>query len=60
MSGASSVLHADDVVAGIDVVDLAGDAARQIGQQIERAVSPTSSIVTVRRSGELYSFHFRM
>src|SRR5690606_13529712 len=28
-------LHADDVVAGIDVVDLAGDAARQVGQKIE-------------------------
>ena len=29
-------LHADDVVAGIDVVDLAGDGAREVGEQIER------------------------
>ena len=28
--------HGDDVVAGIHVVDLAGDAARQVGKQIER------------------------
>ena len=32
-------LHADDVVAGIDVVDLAGDAARQVGEQIERRLA---------------------
>ena len=28
--------HRDDVVAGIDIVDFAGDAARQIRQQIQR------------------------
>ena len=28
--------HRDDVVAGIDVVDFAGHAGRQVGQQIER------------------------
>ena len=27
--------HADGMVAGIDVVDLAGDAAAQIAQQVE-------------------------
>src|SRR5580700_2763682 len=32
-------LHAEDVIAGIDVVDLAGDAARKVGQEIERAVA---------------------
>ena len=31
--------HRDDVVAGIDIVDLAGDAARQIRQQIERGAA---------------------
>ena len=35
--GRVGVLHADDVVAGIDVQDLAGDAARQVGEQIDRA-----------------------
>src|SRR5271156_2858185 len=28
------MLHADHVIAGIDVVDLAGDAARHVGEQI--------------------------
>src|SRR5262249_37067677 len=32
-------LHADNVIAGIDVMHLAGDAARKIGQQIKRAVA---------------------
>ncbi len=33
------MLHADDVVAGIDVMDLAGDAARQVGEEIHRRVA---------------------
>jgi len=37
----------------IDVEHLAGDAARQVRQQYT-ALSPTSSIVTVRRIGALY------
>ncbi len=52
-------LHADDVIAAIDVMHLAGDARAQIAQEIEPA-PPTSSIVTLRFSGELYWFHLRM
>ncbi len=33
------VLHADDMVTGVDVLDFAGDAARKIGQEIERAIA---------------------
>ena len=33
------MLHADDVIAGIDVMDLAGDAARQVGEQIDGGVA---------------------
>jgi hypothetical protein len=36
---ATEYLHADDVVARIDVVDLAGDAARQVGQEVERGLA---------------------
>ena len=32
-------LHADHVVAGIDVVDLAGDGRRQVGQEVERGIA---------------------
>src|SRR5262249_15484981 len=32
-------LHADDVVAGIDVVHLAGDGSRQVGEEIEGSVT---------------------
>src|SRR3984957_19398575 len=32
-------LHADDVIAAIDVVHLAGDRGRQIAQQIERGAA---------------------
>ncbi len=39
MSGASGLLHADDVVAGVHVMNLAGHAARQIGQEIDRGVA---------------------
>src|SRR5262245_33760214 len=35
--GGVFVLHADNVVAGVDMQDLAGDAAPEIGQEIERA-----------------------
>src|SRR5262245_25395299 len=35
--GGVFVLHADDVVASIDMEDLAGDAAPEIGQEIKRA-----------------------
>src|SRR5262245_21444837 len=35
--GGGFVLHADDVVASIDMEDLAGDAAPEIGQEIKRA-----------------------
>src|SRR4051794_30176720 len=28
--------HRDDVVAAVDVMDLAGDAAREIGEEVER------------------------
>ena len=30
------MLHADDMVAGIDVMHLAGDATRHVGEQIRR------------------------
>src|SRR6185437_5889955 len=33
------VLHADDVVAGVDVHDLAGDAAGHRGEEVDRAVA---------------------
>ena len=33
------MLHADDVIAGIDVMDFAGDAARQVGEEIERGLA---------------------
>src|ERR1700757_177866 len=33
------VFHADDVVTGIDVVDLAGHAAREIGDEIDCGVA---------------------
>src|SRR5260370_37418594 len=32
-------LHADDVIAGIDVMHFAGDATRQVREQIQRAVA---------------------
>jgi hypothetical protein len=38
ISGASGVLQADDVMAGIDVMHFAGDTARQMRKQIQRAV----------------------
>src|SRR4051794_19624008 len=28
-------LHPDDIVAGVDVVDLAGDSAGEVGQQVQ-------------------------
>ena len=31
--------HADDVIAGIDVMDFAGDAARQIGEEIQAGIT---------------------
>src|SRR5262245_49963697 len=31
--------HGDDVVAGIDEVDLAGDAGREVGEEIERGAA---------------------
>src|SRR3984957_594586 len=34
--GRLGVLHADDVVAAIDVVHLAGDAGGEVGQQVDR------------------------
>ena len=37
--GGVLVLHADHVVAGVDMQDLAGHAAAEIGQQIERAAA---------------------
>jgi hypothetical protein len=33
------MLHADDVVAGIDMQDLGGDAAGHVGQQIDGGVA---------------------
>src|SRR5262245_40247487 len=33
------MLHPDDVVAGIDVMDLAGHGAREIGEEIHRGVA---------------------
>ena len=33
------MLHADDMIAGIDMVDLPGDAAREIGEQIHRGIA---------------------
>ena len=59
ISGRVVRLHADDVIAAVHVMHLAGDAAAEIGQQIQPA-PPTSSIVTLRFSGELSSFHFRI
>ena len=35
MSGGVDRLHADDIVAGIDMVGLAGDAGGEVGEQIE-------------------------
>ncbi len=37
--GRVGMLHADDVVAGIDMMHFAGDAARQVGEQIHRRVA---------------------
>src|SRR5262249_12177465 len=34
--GRLGMLHPDDVIAGIDVMDLAGHAARHVGEQIDR------------------------
>ena len=53
------VLHADDVVAGVDVM-ISPVTPRDRSERKYTAVSPTSSIVTVRRSGALCSFHLRM
>ena len=44
--------HADDVEAGVDVDHLARDAGGEVGAQERRAL-PTSSIVTLRFSGEV-------
>ena len=33
------MFHPHDVITGIDVVDLAGDATRQIGEKIYRGVA---------------------
>ena len=53
-------LHAHDMIAGIDMQAFAGHRAAQIGQQEQRRIADFRRCVTVRRSGELYSFHFRM
>src|SRR6266568_7774714 len=37
--GGVGMLHADDVVAGIDVMDLAGDPAREVGEEVDRGVA---------------------
>src|SRR5438270_7975531 len=34
--GGVGMLHADDVVAGIDVMDLAGAPAREVGEEVDR------------------------
>src|SRR6516164_96607 len=33
------MFHSNDVVSGVDMVDLTGDPAREIGQQINRGIS---------------------
>jgi hypothetical protein len=33
------VLHADHVVAGVDMQDLAGDATAEVGEEVERAAA---------------------
>ena len=60
MSGRVLGLHSDDVIARVDMVDFAGDAAAPGRCSRYSPAPPTSSIVTLRRSGELYSFHFMM
>src|SRR5262249_17749084 len=37
--GRLGVFHSDDVIAGIDVMNLASDAAREIGEKIHRGVA---------------------
>src|SRR4029078_1991304 len=37
--GGVLVLHADNVVAGVDMQNLAGNTATQVGEQIERAAA---------------------
>ena len=59
MSGAGGVFHADDMIAAIDMMDLAGDAAGEIGQRYIPA-PPTSSMVTLRSSGALNWFQRRI
>ena len=58
--GGRGVLHADDIVAGIDVMHLAGHGTGHVGEEIERRHRRYRQCVTVRRSGALSSFHLRM
>ena len=51
--------HAHHMVTRVDVMHLSGNAAAEIGEEVE-ACAPPSSMETVLRSGELYSFHFRI